>query len=546
MMSEYSKWKHPYKPAKAFEKKVAYFSMEFGIDQALKIYSGGLGFLAGSHMRSAHELKQNVIGIGMLWKYGYYDQSRNEDRTLRPDFIEKSYNFLEDTGIEVSVKLHDNPNVKVRAYVLKPEIFGSVPIYLLSTDIDSNDYLSRTITNHLYDANEITRVSQSIVLGIGGAKVVEALGGADIYHLNEGHALPAFYYLKNKGVKRQQFAFTTHTPEKAGNEERDGRHLNRCGFFGKTLSDQELAKETVNGGMINYTVSALRMAKKANAVSKLHAVVSNDMWKDYDKICKIIPITNAQNQNYWQDNDIKKAWKKRNATAYKKRKIELKKQLFDEVVSQTEKMFNPKVLTFVWARRFAGYKRAELLLHDIERFKRLISNTKYPVQIIWAGKPYPMDYYAIDIFNHLVHYAKKVPNLAVLVGYEMDLSKKLKEGSDIWLNTPRITREASGTSGMTAAMNGSVNVSINDGWIPEFQKNGENSFVLPELDHNMPVWEQDKLDADNLYDLLENKVIPMYYDNPKEWQKIVFNAIDDVIPQFSSHRMAEQYYKELY
>ena len=546
MMSEYSKWKHPYKPAKAFEKKVAYFSMEFGIDQALKIYSGGLGFLAGSHMRSAHELKQNVIGIGMLWKYGYYDQSRNEDRTLRPDFIEKSYNFLEDTGIEVSVKLHDNPNVKVRAYVLKPEIFGSVPIYLLSTDIDSNDYLSRTITNHLYDANEITRVSQSIVLGIGGAKVVEALGGADIYHLNEGHALPAFYYLKNKGVKRQQFAFTTHTPEKAGNEERDGRHLNRCGFFGKTLSDQELAKETVNGGMINYTVSALRMAKKANAVSKLHAVVSNDMWKDYDKICKIIPITNAQNQNYWQDNDIKKAWKKRNATAYKKRKLELKKQLFDEVVSQTEKMFDPKVLTFVWARRFAGYKRAELLLHDIERFKRLISNTKYPVQIIWAGKPYPMDYYAIDIFNHLVHYAKKVPNLAVLVGYEMDLSKKLKEGSDIWLNTPRITREASGTSGMTAAMNGSVNVSINDGWIPEFQKNGENSFVLPELDHNMPVWEQDKLDADNLYDLLENKVIPMYYDNPKEWQKIVFNAIDDVIPQFSSHRMAEQYYKELY
>lgn len=546
MMSEYSKWKHPYKPAKAFEKKVAYFSMEFGIDQALKIYSGGLGFLAGSHMRSAHELKQNVIGIGMLWKYGYYDQSRNEDRTLRPDFIEKSYNFLEDTGIEVSVKLHDNPSVKVRAYVLKPEIFGSVPIYLLSTDVDGNDYLSRTITNHLYDANEITRVSQSIVLGIGGAKVVEALGGADIYHLNEGHALPAFYYLKNKGVKRQQFAFTTHTPEKAGNEERDGKHLNRCGFFGKTLSDQELAKETVNGGMINYTVSALRMAKKANAVSKLHAVVSNDMWKDYDKICKIIPITNAQNQNYWQDNDIKKAWKKRNATAYKKRKLELKKQLFDEVVSQTEKMFDPKVLTFVWARRFAGYKRAELLLHDIERFKRLISNTKYPVQIIWAGKPYPMDYYAIDIFNHLVHYAKKIPNLAVLVGYEMDLSKKLKEGSDIWLNTPRITREASGTSGMTAAMNGSVNVSINDGWIPEFQKNGENSFVLPELDHNMPVWEQDKLDADNLYDLLENKVIPMYYDNPKEWQKIVFNAIDDVIPQFSSHRMAEQYYKELY
>jgi len=537
---------HPYTPAKKFEKKVAYFSMEFGIHQALKIYSGGLGFLAGSHMRSAHELKQNVIGIGMLWKYGYYDQSRNDDQTLRTDFTEKAYHFLEDTGIEVSVKLHDNPDVKVRAYLLKPEIFGSAPIYLLSTDVEGNDFLSRTITNHLYDSNEVTRVSQSIVLGIGGAKVVEALGGADIYHLNEGHGLPAFYYLKDKGVKRNQFAFTTHTPEKAGNEERDGRHLNRCGFFGKTLSEEELEKETVNGGMINYTVSALRMAKKANAVSKLHAVVSNDMWKDYDKTCKIIPITNAQNQNFWQDERIKKAWEKRNTKAFKKRKGELKQQLFDEVLNQTKKMFDPNVLTFVWARRFAGYKRADLLLHDIERFKRLITNTKYPVQIIWAGKPYPFDYYAIDIFNHLVNYSKTAPNLAVLIGYEMDLSRKLKEGSDVWLNTPRITREASGTSGMTAAMNGSVNVSINDGWIPEFQKDGKNCFVLPELDHTMPVWQQDKIDAENLYDILENKVIPMYYDRPEEWQKMVFQGIDDVIPEFSSHRMAEQYYKELY
>jgi len=385
MTSKYSKWHHPYKPAKQYNKKVAYFSMEFGIHQALKIYSGGLGFLAGSHMRSGFELKQNMIGIGMLWKYGYYDQARNEDQTLRTDFIEKTYNFLEDTGIEVTVQLHDNPNVKVRAYVLKPEIFGTVPMYLLSTDVEGNDYLSKTITNHLYDANEMCRVSQSIVLGIGGAKVVEALGGADVYHLNEGHALPAFYYLKDKGVKKNQMVLTTHTPEKAGNEERDARHLNRCGFFGKTLTEKQLEKESVNGGMINYTVSALRMAKKANAVSKLHAVVSNDMWKDYDKTCDIIPITNSQNQKFWQDNQIEKAWKKKNTKAYKKRKLELKTELFNEVLNQTEKLFDPNVLTFVWARRFAGYKRADLLLHDLKRFKKLISNKKYPVQIIWAG-----------------------------------------------------------------------------------------------------------------------------------------------------------------
>src|SRR5210317_340175 len=336
--SRYFSWYHPYTPDRKYNKRVAYFSMEFGIDQGLKIYSGGLGFLAGSHMRSAYELKQNLIGVGMLWKYGYYDQARNRDKSLRADFVEKTYNFLEDTGIEVTIKLHDNPYVKVKAYVLKPEIFGSVPIYLLSTDVDGNDFLSRTITDHLYDANEVTRVSQSIVLGIGGAKVVEALGGADIYHLNEGHALPAFYHLKDQGVKKQQLVFTTHTPEKAGNEERDGKHLNRCGFFGKTLTDKQLAKETVNGGMINYTVSALRMAKKANAVSKLHAKVAKDMWKDYEGTCPIIPINNAQNQNFWQDKTIKRTWERKQEKAYKKRKVEVKQDFFNEVAKQTNKI----------------------------------------------------------------------------------------------------------------------------------------------------------------------------------------------------------------
>ncbi|WP_282054074.1 alpha-glucan family phosphorylase [Maribacter luteus] len=546
MTSEYNKWHMPYKPAKEFNKKVAYFSMEFGIHQALKIYSGGLGFLAGSHMRSGYELKQNMIGIGMLWKYGYYDQGRNGDQTMKTNFIEKNYTFLEDSGLEVEVKLHDNPSVKVRAMVLKPEIFGTVPMYLLTTDVESNDYLSKTITNHLYDSNYLTRISQSIVLGIGGAKIVEALGGAEMYHLNEGHALPAFYYLRDQGVKKNQMVFTTHTPEKAGNEERDAQHLNRCGFFGRYLSEPELQKEVVNGGMLNYTVSALRMAKVSNAVSKLHAKVSQDMWKDYPGISKIIPITNAQNQKFWQDEVIEEAHLAKDAKLYRKRKIELKKELFDVVLNQTNKLFDPNTLTIVWARRFAGYKRADLLLQDLERFEKLINNEKYPVQIIWAGKPYPYDFYAIDIFNHLVHYSKQKSNLAVLVGYEIELSRELKCGSDIWLNTPRITREASGTSGMTAAMNGSVNVSSNDGWMPEFAKDGKNSFVFPVIDQNLPTWDQDKIDCENLYDILENKVLPTYYDKPKKWQEIVFNSIDDVLPQFGSNRMAKQYYEELY
>ncbi len=546
MESKYKRWYHPYKPAAEYNKRVAYFSMEFAIHQALKIYSGGLGFLAGSHMLSAFEHKQNMIGIGMLWKYGYYDQWRNKDQTLQTHFIEKIYNFLEDSGLEVEVKIYDNPSVKVRAYVLKPEIFGSVPIYLLTTDVDGNDNLSRTITNHLYDNNQLTRISQNIVLGIGGAKIVEALGGADVYHLNEGHALPAFYYLRDQGVKKDQMVFTTHTPEMAGNAEREGHLLNDCGFFGRRLNEAELQKETVNGGMISYTVAALRMAKKANAVSKLHATVAQRMWKDYSGISSIIPITNAQNQKFWQDPGLEKAWKNRNGKAFVKRKKELKSQLFDEVLDQTGKRFDPDVLTIVWARRFAEYKRADLLIRDMARIEAIMSSAEKPVQVIWAGKPYPFDFYAIDQFNHLVHHTKYKHNMAVLIGYEMELSRKLKLGSDVWLNTPRITREASGTSGMTAAMNGSVNLSINDGWIPEFQKHGKNCFVLPEVDHMLPAWEQDHQDSQNLYNVLENELIPTYYDKPEKWQEIVFEGIDGVIPEFTSRRMAHQYYGDLY
>lgn len=545
-MSQYSRWHHPYSPAKNYNKKVAYFSMEFAVDQALKIYSGGLGFLAGSHMRSAFDLKQNLVGVGMLWKYGYYDQFRHENQHLSPSFVEKTYNFLEDTGIEVEIKVMDNAHVKVKAYVLKPEIFGTIPLYLLSTDVEGNDHLSRTITDHLYDANELTRISQSMVLGIGGAKVIEALGGADIYHLNEGHGLPAFYYLKDKGVTRDQMVFTTHTPEKAGNEERDANFLNRIGFFGRTLSNSELAEQALPNGMLSYTLAALRHAKKSNAVSKLHGVVSNDMWKEYEGISEIVAITNAQHQQYWQDPVILKSFEKKDKKAYSKRKLQLKHDLFHEVANQTGKIFRDDVLTIVWARRFAGYKRADLLLRDMDRLKKILNNEKRPVQIIWAGKPYPKDGTAISMFNQLIDFTKHQANCAVLVGYEMELSRLLKEGSDIWLNNPRITREASGTSGMTAAMNGSVNLSTNDGWIPEFVEDGKNCFVLPTIDHRLPVEKQDDLDAEALYEILESKVLPLYYDKSEKWLDIVFKSIEGVIPEFTSRRMAAQYYDMMY
>jgi starch phosphorylase len=217
------------------------------------------------------------------------------------------------------------------------------------------------------------------------------------------------------------------------------------------------------------------------------------------------------------------------------------------VADQTGNLFDPNVFTIVWARRFAGYKRADLLLHDKERFEKMLYNPKYPVQIIWAGKPYPMDYPAISTFNILVEESKYHKNMAVLTGYELALSKLMKQGSDLWLNNPQVPREASGTSGMTAAMNGSVNLSTDDGWIPEFARHGENSFVVPKGDYeNMSVYDQDLYDLEKLYDLLENEIIPMYYDNPDQWRKIQQTAMDDVKKYFNSDRMADEYYKEIY
>jgi len=219
----FKKFKVPYNPDDRYSKKIAYFSMEFAVHQPLKIYSGGLGFLSGSHMRSAYELKQNLVGIGILWKYGYYDQARNQDQTLQVTWMEKNASFLEDTGIKFQVNIHEHP-VWVKVYYLNPETFKSAPIFLLSTDLPENDYVSQTITHRLYDANVATKVAQFILLGVGGAKLMDEIGfNPDLYHLNEAHAISASFYLyqkfnKNISEVKKRLVFTTHTPEEAGNE----------------------------------------------------------------------------------------------------------------------------------------------------------------------------------------------------------------------------------------------------------------------------------------------------------------------------------------
>ena len=540
----------PYKFNKKYSKPAAYFSMEFAVDQPLKIYSGGLGFLAGSHLRSAYELKQNLIGIGILWKKGYYDQERNQDQTLRVSFRDKDYSFLTDTHIVFPIAIHGS-KVFVKAYLLKPEVFQSAPLFLLSTDIPENDYLAQTISHRLYDPNETTRIAQSILLGIGGAKLLDVLKReTEIYHMNEGHALPMCFYLldkyKNIADVKKRVVFTTHTPEKAGNEEHSLPLLNSMSFFNGVTLQQVNEYVQPENGVLNYTLTALRLAKKANGVSQLHGEVSNKMWGGYKNICEIIAITNAQNKTYWQDPQLEKALKANDENGMIQRKKEMKRKLFRVVANQTGKLFDENVLTIVWARRFASYKRANLLLHNYDRFLRIAQNKNYPIQIIWGGKPYPEDYGAINIFNEIFWKTKDLPNCTVVTGYELWLSDHLKKGSDIWLNNPRLYHEASGTSGMTAAMNGSVNLSIPDGWVPEFAKHGKNCFIIDTADDGLTQESKDKIEAQKLLDVLEKEIIPLYYDHPAKWQKVIASSMNDVLPFFDSGRMAEEYYEKLY
>jgi glycogen phosphorylase len=541
---------HPYSINPAFQKKVAYFCMEFAVHQPLKTYAGGLGFLAGSHMRSAFELQQNMVGIGILWKYGYYDQVRKQDQTMDVLFEEKIYGFLQPTEIKFTIKVSKH-DVWVTAWYLPPAVFNTAPIFFLTTDLPENDYLAKTISYKLYDSNPETKIASAILLGEGGAKLLEALSWEpDIYHLNESHALPLAFYLYSRYTNlddlKKRLVFTNHTPEEAGNQKTNFSLLEKMGFFCDIPGTEIKAITQTTGGELDHTLTALRLSQKANAVSKIHQQTLFEMWSGQKNICDIISITNAQNYSYWHDEEMYRALTSNDNETLLAKKIKGKLNLFEVVADQCGEIYDPKICTIVFAKRFAGYKRADLLLHDMERFNRLVTNTERPVQIIWAGKPYPMDYAAIGVFDKIVDVCKTYSNCSILVGYECRLSKLLKQGADVWLNVPRLTHEASGTSGMAAAMNGAVNVGLPDGWFPEFARDKINSFIVPSCDIALPEHVQDDTDAASLYQLLETEVLPMYYDYPDRWTEIIKNGLKDIIPPFDSNRMAKEYYEQLY
>lgn len=541
---------HPYAIDPLYNRRVAYFSMEFGIHQSLKTYAGGLGFLAGSHMRSAFELKQNLIGIGILWKYGYYNQVRKSDQTMDVLFEEKMYGFLKPTDLRFTITVSGH-EVWATAMYLSPEIFNTAPVFFLTTDLPENDYLAKTISHKLYDANPQSKLAAAILLGQGGAKLLELLEWEpDVYHLNESHALPLAFYLykkfKNTEEVKKKLVFTNHTPEPAGNEKNDLSLLEKMGFFSSVPITEIKAISKTEGELMDHTLTALSLAGKANGVSKMHVQTLSNWWSDQNNICKIIPITNAQNFNFWHNEDMYQALESKNDQALLKAKMKAKKELFDIVADQCGEIYQENICTIVFAKRFAGYKRPDIFFHDIDAFHALVSNKERPVQIIWAGKPYPMDYTEIGVFDKIVEISKTYNNCSILTGYELKLSKILKAGSDIWLNVPRLTHEASGTSGMAAAMNASVNVALPDGWFPEFAKDKINSFVIPSCDISLPEHKQDDLDATSLYKLLNQEILPTYYEYPQRWLEIVKQGMMDIIPHFDSNRLAAEYYDKMY
>ncbi|MCQ2789329.1 MAG: alpha-glucan family phosphorylase [bacterium] len=524
---------------------VAYFSMEIALDQSLSTYSGGLGFLAGSHMLSAGSLQLPIVGVTMLWSYGYYDQRLDHNGEVEVAYIRKYYDFLTDLGISTEVETFGE-KVKVKAYRVEPELFGSCPVYLLTTDIDGNSEWARSISHRLYDGDEKIRIAQEVILGIGGIRILQKLRYKfDVIHLNEGHALPAAFELLKQyrgdieQVKKKT-VFTTHTPVAAGNEVHWVDTLAQGGFFAGCPKEKAIE---LGGENFSLTVAALRMSRIANAVSQLHGLVANKMWEWVEGRCPIRAITNAVNAQYWQDKRMAGAKSFDDLLAAKR---EMKAELFKYVANHAGKRFDPDVLTITWARRFADYKRAWLILMDKDRLNKLLDSNK--IQIIFAGKFHPDDVMGREMFNKILQRSHSLKNVVVLPGYELQLSAILKRGSDIWLNTPLRPFEASGTSGMSANMNGTLHLSIFDGWTVEGTFDGVNGYTIEYdgLDDEMPWEERHWKDHECMMDKLENTIIPTYYENKTEWARLMQQAIRTSMAYFNSDRMVIEYYNRLY
>lgn len=598
---------------------IGYFSMEFAIHSSLPIYAGGLGILAGDICKEASDLGLPLVGVGFMYPQGYFIQRISpegwqEEIYKQLDFSEAPINpVMSAEGRKPLVKIQLNDRT---VYISASRVqVGRVNIYLLDTNVEENSPQDRQLSARLYIADRELRIQQEIVLGIGGVRVLRALGiNPTIWHANEGHT--SFMMLERvseeveKGATfkeavervRATTAFTTHTPVPAGHdtfstqlvEKYFHRYWGQLGIGRDEFL--EMGQEVNNSDAFNMTVLALTLAGHCNAVSKLHGGVTRKMWhvlwpelKEED--VPISHITNGVHVPTWiapemgriYDKYLGQDWVKKHDDPELWNKVMeipdkeiwdvrqlLKRKRKAAILDRAQKswadgnvtapqvltmgaLLDPDVLTIGFVRRFAEYKRPALIFRDLERLKKIVNDRWRPVQIVFAGKSHPADFPSKYLLHQVYTLAAERAfqgRIALVEDYDMHMARYLVQGVDVWLNNPRRLREASGTSGMKAALNGVPHLSVLDGWWYEGY-NGNNGWSIGDGPRTYDPEEEDIADAEALYRLLEDKVVPLYYDRdrdgiPHSWIRVVKEAIRSVVPQFCARRMLKEYTDQIY
>ena len=604
------------------DEQIAYFSFEFGLHESLMVYAGGLGILSGDHLKEASDLGLPLTAVGFLYMYGYFSQHITEDGWQQAENIPIIFDDLplislvdeNDQPIKISIDL---PGRKVYARVYELQV-GRVKLFLMNTNIPENDAKDRQLTDRLYISDLELRISQEILLGIGGVKVLRVLGySPDVFHMNEGHS--AFLALERvrefvasgvsleeaKAKVSQTNVFTTHTPVPAGNDEFPLWMMEK--YFSHYWSDLGMSRDDFlnfakvlqnwGGEAFSMPVLALKLSDYRNGVSELHGAVSRKMWSKLwpDLPVDEVPIgyitngvhtgtwlarrmgilfsrylgndwlAHVDDPNIWQQIENipdEELWRvrrhlKRKLVVYmvgRARKQWLSTQVHPVQTVASGVLLDPYALTIGFARRFATYKRANLIFKDFSRLEKLVTDEHMPVQIIFAGKAHPADEPGKLLIQEVYRKVKDARfggRMVFLEDYDMDMARYLVQGVDVWLNTPRRPREASGTSGEKAALNGTLNFSVLDGWWRE-GFNGNNGWAIGTEKEYATEEEQDDADALSLYDTLENEIIPLYYKQrsadglPVDWLEKVKESIRTLAPQFSMRRMVKEYMTRYY
>jgi glycogen phosphorylase len=559
------------------KRKIAYFSMEIGLNQAIRTYSGGLGILAGDTIRSAADLGVPMVAVTLLYRKGYLHQKIDEEgrQIEQPDAWEPR-KVLKELPNRISLRI-EGRHVYIRAWVYDVEGIGGfkIPVFFLDADLPENDQNDRGLTHHLYGGDEFYRLGQEKILGIGGVRMLRNLGYSDIerYHMNEGHAALLTLELlditaTNRGrdkftrddieAVRDRCVFTTHTPVAAGHDKFSldmvRRVLGRKDF-------EEMKDVLCENGMLNMTFLAMTLSRYVNGVAKKHGEVSRRMFENFT----IDSITNGVHAATWISDPLKllfdkhiPEWRKDNYTLryvfnitlkeIQKAHGESKKKLLEFVLKHGGKGWKPEAFTIGSARRATGYKRGDLLFHDPERLSK-IAEKQGDIQVVYAGKAHPRDQGGKDIIRRIFQMSKKLDGkvrIIYLEDYDIDLAKTIIPGVDLWLNTPEPPLEASGTSGMKAAMNGVPSLSILDGWWIEGHVEGITGWSIGKPHHQGQERRSTVEDAEALYEILEKSILPLYYMEPEKFRRVMRNAIALNGSFFNTHRMVQEYTLKAY